>query len=91
MALTADTSAFPALGGEYIKMAGVRVAPAQVFLHRAGDHHIVGVIEAGQDERAQQSGVHLNRIGPGGIPRTPKQCQAWATGAHPKGVGKIAN
>ena len=69
MALTTDAGAFPALGGEHVGVAGVVVAPAQMGVQRAGEHHMVGVVGASEDEGAQRSEVRLDWIGPGGIRR----------------------
>jgi hypothetical protein len=47
VAFAVDACSFAALGGEDVGVAGVRVAPAQVFVQCVGRHGVVRVIRAG--------------------------------------------
>ena len=61
VALTADPGTFAALGGEHVGMPGVGVAPAQMGVQRPGEHHMVGVIGAAENE--ERSGPKCGSIG----------------------------
>jgi hypothetical protein len=54
LAFAADAGAFAALGGEHVGVAGVVVAPAQVVLHLAGQHGVIGMVGAAEDEGPQR-------------------------------------
>ena len=69
VALATDPGSFAALGGQHIGMAGMGVAPAQMGLQRAGEHHMVGVIGAAENEGAQRPEVRLDGVGSGGVGR----------------------
>lgn len=63
--LTADAGAFAALGGEYVGVAGVGVAPAQVAVQRVGLCRVTAVVGVGEGELPQWAEVGLYRVGPG--------------------------
>jgi hypothetical protein len=57
LAFAADAGPFAALSGQDIGVTSVGVAPAQVLLELAGQHRVVAVIRAAQDEmRSPEAG-----------------------------------
>jgi hypothetical protein len=71
--LAADAGAFAALGGEYIGVAGVGVAPAQIGVQGTSLDGMAAVVGVGQGELAQRPEVRLDRVGPGGVGRREQQ------------------
>lgn len=71
--LAADVGAFLALGGEYVGVAGVGVAPAQEVLQGLGLRGVAAVVGVGQGELPQRAEVRLDRVGPGGVGRGEAQ------------------
>ena len=47
-----DAGSLAALSGQDVGVAGIGVSPAQVFVQGAGSCRVVGVVRAGDDERA---------------------------------------
>lgn len=71
--LAADAGAFLALGGEYVGVAGVGVAPAQVAVQCLGLCWVDAVVGVSQGELPQRTEVGLDRIDPGGVGRREAQ------------------
>jgi hypothetical protein len=63
LAFAADAGALAALGGQDVGVAGVGVAPGQVVLQAPGQHGVVGVVRAADDEGAQRPELRLDRVG----------------------------
>jgi hypothetical protein len=59
LAFAADAGAFATLGGEYVGVTGVGIAPAQVGVQVAGEHRVVGMVGAAEDEGAQRPELRL--------------------------------
>jgi hypothetical protein len=59
LAFAADAGAFAALSGPDVGMASVGVTPGQVGLQPAGQHGVVRVVRAADDEGAQRSELRL--------------------------------
>lgn len=66
-ALAMGPGVFAALGLEYLRVAGVAVAPAQVVVYPSGLHDMVRAAGIGKGELAQHLEVGLDRVRPGGV------------------------
>ncbi|PNG91927.1 hypothetical protein SMF913_27392 [Streptomyces malaysiensis] len=71
--VAADAGAFLALGGEYLGVAGVGVAPAQVAVQGSDLRGMAAVVRVGQGELPQWAEVCLDRVGPGSVGRGEAQ------------------
>jgi hypothetical protein len=65
LAFAADAGPFAVLDGEDVGVAGADVAPGQVLLQLPGQHRVVRVVGATDDEDAQRPELRPDRVGPG--------------------------
>ena len=71
--LASQASAFLALGGQDVAVAGVGVAPAQVGVQGLRLHGVVGMVRIGDGELPQRPEVRLDRVRPRGVGRGETQ------------------
>jgi len=80
LAFAADPGSFAALRGQDVRVAGVGVAPTQIFLQLAGQDGVVGVVRVGHGEHPQRPELRFDRVGPGRAGRREAQLDPVAGG-----------